>query len=231
MDRKFEEITIKVRPVDGVIQVEEHTGKVVAVKNISPDGLVACFEKGIKESKTIKSGFLPDNCISYDVSNKNKDVSLWIPPGYIDFTYHKTVYEHFPMPAMAFGFRLDTSGRTSHHRMAVIADGVPSPKTQAYVYPFSNVYKNGGICIGAANSLPSYKDTRALGTLPYLILSLPNNDHEFSRSNNRQKLPYRELLEHLKDKDPQYYYGHVLIPRDAALQDFIDNKMGGTGNG
>ena len=231
MNKLYDEITIKVRPIDGTITVEEHTGDVVAVKNISPDDLVACMEKGIKESKTIRSGFLPDNCITYDVDDRFKTIALWTPPGYIDFTYHKTTYEHFPMPAMAFSLSLTTAGKTANHRMAIIADEMPSPKTQIYVYPFSNVYENGNICIGAANSLPVYKNIRLLGTLPYLILGLPNNDHIFSRSNNKQKMLYRDLLEHLKDKDPAYYYDHVLIPRDATLKDFVDNKLGGIRNG
>jgi len=231
MNNLYDEITIRIRPIEGTIRVEEHTGGVVSVKTISPDGLLACIAKGAKESKAIRSGFLPGNCVSYDVSNRHKTVALWIPPGHVDLTYHKTVYERFPMPAMAFSFKLDASGRTSGHRMAVIADGAPAPGTQVYAYPFSNVSQNGDICVGAANSLPAYRGTRALGTLPYHILSLPNNDHGYSRSNNRMGLTYRDLLEHLRDKEPQYYYGHVLLPRGATLQGFIDNNMGGKTNG
>jgi hypothetical protein len=223
----YDEVTIRVRPIDGLIRVEERTGNVVAVKNISPNDLIACLEKGVKESKTINSGFLPENCISYDVNNKYKTVALWIPPGYVDFTYHNTVYEHFPLPAMALSFTINAHGRTYNHRMAIIADEMPAPKTQLYVYPFSNVYANSGICVGTANSLPVYKNIRTLGTLPYLILSLPNNDHNFSRTDNAPKLLYRDLLELLKNKEPSYYYEHILIPRNATLQDFIENKLGG----
>lgn len=233
MSNLYDEITVRIKPIEGTIKVEEHTGNIVAVKNISHDDLLNCFVKGIKESKTIRSGFLPDNCVSYEVKDWYKTVTLWIPPGYIDFTYHKTAYEHFPLPAMAFSLTVDTNGRTSRHRMAIIADEKPTPKTQVYVYPFSNVYQladavhydDSRICIGAANSLPEYKNLRTLGTLPYLILALPNNDHMFSRSNNKLKLVYRDLLEHLKDKEPSYYYENILIPRNATLQDFIDNRI------
>ena len=225
MNTYYDEITIRVRPIDGTIIVEEHTGNIVSVKNISPDSLVACLNKGVKESKTVRSGFLPDNCISYDLDDRHKTVAIWIPPGYIDFTYHNTIYERFPIPAMAFSFRLDASGKTSSHRLAVIADGNPTPKTMLYVYPFSNVYSDSGICVGAANSLPIYKAVRTLGALPYHILRLPNNDHLFSRANNRLKLPYRDLLEHLKDKEPSYYYEHILLPMYGTLQDFIDYKI------
>lgn len=45
------------------------------------------------------------------------------------------------------------------------------------------------------------------------------------KRNNKLKLVYRDLLEHLKDKTPSYYYEHILIPSDMTLQDFIDNKV------
>ena len=221
----YDEITIRIRPIDGTIRVEEHTGNVISVKNISPDSLVACLQKGIKESRTVRSGFLPKGCISYDVNSHFKTVVLWSPPGYVDFTYHKTVYEHFPVPAMAFSFRLEASGRIGGHRAMVIADETPMPKSQLYAYPFSNMYADGSICVGAANALPLYKDIRTLGTLPYYIMQLPNNDHNYSRSNNKPKLLYRDLLEHLKDKAPSYYYKNILIPINAVLQDFIDGNI------
>ena len=34
-------------------------------------------------------------------------------------------------------------------------------------------------------------------------------------------LQYRDLLEHLKDKEPSYYYSDVLIPNEKTLKDFI----------
>ena len=34
-------------------------------------------------------------------------------------------------------------------------------------------------------------------------------------------MQYRDLLEHLKDKDSSYYYSDVLIPNGKTLKDFI----------
>jgi hypothetical protein len=221
----FDEITIRIRPVEGTVTVEEHTGNVVSVKNISHDDLLKCIEKGMKESKTVFSGFLPDNCVSYDVCDRHKTITLWIPPGHIDLTYHKTTYEKFPLPAMVFSISVSAGGKTSNHRMAVIADEKPTPKTPLFAYPFSNVYYDSRICVGAANSLPAYKEVRTLETLPYHLLRLPNNDHMFSQHNNKLNLPYRDLLELLKDKDPSFYYNDILIPMNASLQDFIDGRI------
>ena len=43
----------------------------------------------------------------------------------------------------------------------------------------------------------------------------------FDVRDNRLRMEYRDLLEHLKDKDPSYYYSDVLIPNGKTLKDFI----------
>ncbi len=227
MSSLYDEIAVRIRPFDGRITVEERTGDAVAVKNISKDSLVECFAKSIRNEATVSSGFLPDNCISFTVSDNNKTVALCIPPHYGDITYFKTVYERFPLPAMAFSFSIGPGGRVWGSRLTIIKDEKPTPKTPLYLWPFSNVYDDSGICVGAANSLPVYKELRTLATLPYHILRFPNNDHMFKKAYNKMKLPYRDLLEHLKDKEPSYYYERVLVPRKAALRDFIEDKLGG----
>ena len=58
-------------------------------------------------------------------------------------------------------------------------------------------------------------------SLPALLLSIPNGDHSFSVLNNKPGMQYRDLLEHLKDKDPSYYYSDVLISNGKTLKDFI----------
>lgn len=88
-----------------------------------------------------------------------------------------------------------------------------------FTYPFSNV---GGfrLCVGN-NALPVYKRPVTLGTLPGYLLRLPNNDDSFNAKNNKLHMQYRELLNHLRDKDPAYYYTDVLISNGKTLKDFI----------
>lgn len=94
-------------------------------------------------------------------------------------------------------------------------------KPRWYRYPFSNVSgTRGDICIGA-NALPKYKTPHALASLPTFLLSIPNGDHSFNALNNKLGMQYRDLLEHLKDKDPSYYYSDVLLPNGKTLKDFI----------
>ena len=80
--------------------------------------------------------------------------------------------------------------------------------------------EDGDICIGA-NALPKYKMPHTLMNLPAFLLSIPNNDHSYSPLNSKLRMQYRDLLEHLKDKDPSYYYSDVLIPNGKTLKDFI----------
>ena len=51
---------------------------------------------------------------------------------------------------------------------------------------------------------------------------LPDNDDFYQERNNRLGMGHRDLLEHLRDKDRQYYYDQVLVPMpDTTLKDFI----------
>ena len=88
-----------------------------------------------------------------------------------------------------------------------------------FVYPFSNV-SGFHLCTGS-NVLPKIKSLHQLGGLPYYILKMPNNYDYYKESRTKLNLDYRGLLEHLKDKDSQYYYDNVLVETDKTLNDFI----------
>ena len=66
-----------------------------------------------------------------------------------------------------------------------------------------------------------YRKSNQLGGLPYYILKMPNNYDYYKESRTKLNLDYRGLLEHLKDKDSQYYYDNVLVETDKTLNDFI----------
>ena len=55
---------------------------------------------------------------------------------------------------------------------------------------------------------------------PYLFRLLHMLDM-FVRRHNRKDLEHKELMEHLKDKDPAYYYTDILVPNGRTLGDFI----------
>lgn len=91
-----------------------------------------------------------------------------------------------------------------------------------FVYPFSNV---GGfsLCLGN-NALPTYQNISTLATLPHYLLALPNNNDRFNKGHNKLRMEHRDLLHHLKDKDPAYYYSEVLVPMGKTLGDFIRER-------
>ena len=69
--------------------------------------------------------------------------------------------------------------------------------------------------------MPKCESLHTLSSLPYLILEIPNNDDHYSVRDNRMGMEYRELLEHLKDKAPSYYYDNILVPENKTINDFI----------
>ena len=223
----YDEVNIFIKPLLNEIKVEVTKKGVRSIKNISLGDLIKSITGNTVDSKVVETGFLPENCLSVKISDALKSVVLWRQPQQCDYTYFKTLFESFPLPCMVFGFDIDPEGNVKGYRMAMAENGTPKPTTALYEYPFSNVYKHTGICVGAANELPVYKNLHALASLPNRILSLPNNDHNFSREYNRLHLDYRELLDHLRDKDSAYYYEKVLVLRkdNKTLQDFINRSI------
>lgn len=92
--------------------------------------------------------------------------------------------------------------------------------TPMFFYPFSNVYDDERVCTGN-NILPRYKKLSAMKNFPRYLLGLPDNDDMFYSAHNQKGLDHKALLEHLKDKDPAYYYTDILVPNGRTLSDFI----------
>lgn len=219
------DIVIRISPTQGTIAVEEDRGGVITRKEIQRNDLLNCFQGSlIQEDSGYNSGFLPLNTIALFQNSEEKCFVLWHPKLYADVSVYDTPYPHFPIPRLVFGFTLNQNGKASNCRIGVVADETPTPETVMYHYPFSNVSRGSGyLCVGA-NSLPIYKKQHKAFHLPDFLLSIPNNMHGYYTTNNKLGLEYRELMEHLKDKEPAYYYSDILIPSGKTLQDFI-NQM------
>lgn len=96
----------------------------------------------------------------------------------------------------------------------------PDCCTPMFFYPFSNVHDNERVCTGN-NILPRYKKLSAMKNFPRYLLGLPDNDDMFYSAHNQKGLDHKALLEHLKDKDPSYYYTDILVPNGRTLSDFV----------
>ena len=213
------ELVLRITPNERSIRVEEMKDGVTSFKEIALETFYDCVRYSIRH-EGVQSGFLPQNCFHVSVSeNGDRDFCLWHPHLHADISYFGTEYLDFPLPRLVFGFRVSQEGKVFSCRLGVVEDKPPAEDSAMFVYPFSNV---GGfhLCTGN-NVLPVYKKTSALANLPGYLLQLPNNNDSFNPQNNKLHMPYRELLNHLKNKDPAYYYTDVLIPSRKTLKDFI----------
>lgn len=217
---KDDEMTLHIRD-DRSIHLEFRENGENRTKVISIDTLVECIKNSLS-GFNVNSGVLPANTVSITIDTKTSQrfVTMEFPEKTATVTYMNTEYKDFPLPRLLFGFCVESSGRISGVNLGVPALGKLTPETQMYYYPFSNVNRFY-LCTGS-NSLPHIKALQQLSNLPYFILSLPDNDDYYKEHNNRLGLGHRDLLEHLQDKDQNYYYEQVLVPMaNTTLQNFI----------
>lgn len=205
---------------DGKITVERDLDGIKSFKQIAPDTLIQCINRSLLRG-AVHSGVLPKNCISFSAyDDGNKEVVLLYPENRADISYFGTEYKSFPLPCLVFGFKLTGEGRISSCNLGVVENTETlKPDTKMYHYPLSNV--NGfHLCTGN-NALPKCTSLHTLSSLPYYIMSMPNNNDYFNNLHNKPNLEIRDLLELLKNKNPSFYYSDILVPNGSVLNDFI----------
>ena len=219
------ETVIRISPGQRELVVEQKNDAGVTVrKSLTPETFARCIVGSRLDTVVRTSGLLPENCIGVSLSDGLSQYFIRYPELYADVTYYGTLYERFPLPRLVFAFSYDKESRkVIGKRLCVVKDERLTPETPTYTYPFSNVHEDGCICTGN-NALPVYKDPTRIATLADFILRMPNNNDMFSEENNKLNLGYRDLLEHLKDKPPAYYYSDVLIPDGKTLKDFMEGR-------
>lgn len=215
------DVILRVSPKRNTLIVEEQKpGGAVAYKEISPLELYFAINDSYTSKDYLSSGFLPENCLHVSMNGVERSFILWNPELRADVAYGDTEYPDFPIPRLVFGIRMLDGGKVAECSIGVVADEKPSPETLMYSYPFSNVYEDGKVCSGN-NIMPRYKKQTALRNFPRYLLGLPDNDDMYDSQKNKLGLGHRELMEHLKDKDPAYYYSDILVPNGKMLGDFI----------
>ena len=216
------ELLIKIKE-DGSVAVEEIKDGIKSFKAITPDSLLACINSSLLRG-TVSSGLLPRGCISFTAHDSgDKEVVLLYQESRANISFLDTEYPGFPLPRLVFGFHVSKEGRIGSSRLGVIAaDSMIKLDTTMFHYPFSNV-SGFALCTGN-NTLPKCASLHTFGSLPYLIMAMPNNLDYFRAENNKPGLEMRDLLELLKDKEPEYYYSDILISCQSTLGDFISGK-------
>ena len=221
MDRT-QKLIIEIDPLRATMVLKQEILGVISRKEICPEDLFQAIIHATDRKTFVSSGLLPKGCFSVEICGSGaKRYCLLCQQRYADITYHNTLYERFPLPKLVFGFQISEQGKVSNCRLGVVADEELKCSTEMFCYPFSNVRQSDfHLCTGN-NVLPPYKSPSGISNLPGYLLCLPNNDDYFDVRDNRLRMEYRDLLEHLKDKDPSYYYSDVLIPNGKTLKDFI----------
>lgn len=213
------EVVIRIRD-DGTVAVEDNKDGIKGFKEINPDSLLECINKSLLRG-VVCSGLLAKGCLSFAAhDNGSKNVVILHPESRASITYYGTPYPNFPLPRLVFGFSITRENRISQCRLGVVGnESHLKPTTLMFVYPFSNV-SGTHLCVGN-NVLPKCQSLHTLGSAPYYILSMDNNNDHFSPANNKQGLEMRDLLELLRDKTIEYYYSDILLPSRLTLGDFI----------
>lgn len=202
------------------IAVEERRNGIKRIKNISINDLLVCIKSSLREIKPVYHAVLPKNALFYSCCPETGDFSAAIeyPYSKAAVTYMATEYPDFPLPKLVFGFKV-AGGKIKKVYLGITGNGILRESSLMYTYPFSNVSNDFSLCTGG-NVLPAIKSPYSLSNMPDYILSLPDNDDYFNIRNNRLQLNHRELMEHLADKTPEYYYSDILIPSGKTLADF-----------
>lgn len=205
---------------DGTVAVEDNSNGVKGFKEISPHSLLECINKSLLRG-VVSSGLFPKGCLSFTAhDNGDKYVCILHPESRANISYYGTQYPNFPLPKLVFGFSITGENRINQCRLGVVAnENHLKPTTPMFVYPFSNV-SGTHLCTGN-NVLPKCESLHTLGSVPYYILSMGNNNDYFSPSNNKQGLEMRDLLALLQDKPSEYYYSDILIPSKLTLGEFL----------
>ena len=204
------------------IFVEERKNGIKSCKCISLDDLLVCIKSSIREIKPIYRAVLPKNALFYSCCPETGSFSaaMEYPYNKADITYMNTEYRDFPLPKLVFGFKV-AGKKIKKVYLGITGNGILRESSLMYTYPFSNVSKDFVLCTGG-NALPEIKSPYSLSNMPDYILSLPDNDDYYNIRHNRLELGHRELMEHLADKSPEYYYSDVLIPSGKTLTDFYE---------
>lgn len=215
-------VLIRIRD-DGTVAIEEDNSGIKGFKEISPDSLLQCINQSLLRG-AVSSGLLPKGCISYTAHDSGeRNICMLHPESRADISYYGSPYPAFPLPRLVFGFSITKENRISQCRLGVVGnESNLKPATPMFVYPFSNV-SGTHLCTGN-NVLPKCNSLHTLGSVPYYILGMDNNNDYFQPSNNKPGLEMRDLLELLWDKPPEYYYSNILIPSRQTLGDFINER-------
>lgn len=162
--------------------------------------------------KVCTSPLLPKHCFVYqELLDGTKIVGVEVEKQRFDVNYHRHFFEQVGHPKLIFLFYVQGQ-KVSNVLIAAVKDTVIDTSTVLYRYPFSNVFGNMSACWPDLSRLV-IKDITKLGSLPYLFLNSPSNDHLFT-GQNLGEWYFRLQHQDFDDED--------LIPTESTIADFLE---------
>jgi len=201
------------RPIE--IREEGKNGKTV-VKYTTPTDL----KKALSSVGSIPLIFIHPNLVATD---GEKVASFYRPPALTDIllsTFHGIQNIRIPLPALILNL---TKGHNSAS-LAVVAlkqNARPASKdTPLYHAPFSNIYSNGGVCMGSAKPVPfSFEPEIAWASFFGSAFNGHNPDKRSNKYPEDVRLLYPELV------DMEAYPVDDLVPCNTTLGQWL--RIGG----
>ncbi|EQF26844.1 prokaryotic E2 D family protein [Clostridioides difficile CD160] len=139
-------------------------------------------------------------------------------------SFGKDFYSDIGMPNLLFAIKI-VNNIFSKLYVSVSKTKNINENTQLFIYPFSNVYNNGNVCLGSNQINLDFNKIENIFLVPNIFFSMANTIDYFSVENNTQNLDYLELLEYLNHKQ---FDSNLLIKNytyNEWTKKLIQNKL------
>ena len=136
----------------------------------------------------------------------------------MDLTYYGDKYTNVGIPTLLFKI-IVSNNSIRQIQIVAIKDKIIREDTELFRYPFSNVFSNTNVCLGANNIASlDITDTGTIQRIPNLVLILDNNDDSYYAANN-SGLPLREVFSKLTNKE---FDNNMLNPLNKTYKQWIE---------
>ena len=178
-----------------------------------------CIKNSVRH-EGIRSGLLPLNCFHIKISDDGtRDFCLWHPYLRADISYFGTEYPDFPLPRLVFGFQVSPEGKVKGVAGWALSRTKYPMKIPPCTYILFRTWA-ASICVPGITISRFTKRPAPSGIFQPICCSC-KQQRQFQRNQQQTAYALPELLNHLRDKDPAYYYTDVLIPNGKTLKEFI----------
>lgn len=170
------------------VQISENKEELKALfLSIADKSEVDWVEKVLAKNtpnRLVYKGFMPKNVLYYHKTFSDEMIVIDIPKRQFDVKFHDVKYEKVGHPRMLFAFRV-ADNKIRSLKIACVKDKIINEETKLYLYPYSNVFADHGVCW--TYSQYDIDSLEKLQHIPYIFLNTPNNSHVNGRT--------RELFE------------------------------------